>query len=475
MSAARARGRTTAGRARTQQRIELARTAAKPLLRGVDHGEPIVVRAEHVGAPRQNTRWVEPFLDANRDQLRRMDFRIDVAFAGELCVKLQPGNKIGAVPLASPATRKIVAGLVVHPRFEWGGLGDVMGRIGFAVEPRIGGGRLVPGSAREVPPWLVAGPVLRRIQALLVRLRRSFVLRSEVRTSPRGQIEWNRYAREFYARGQWHHLPCLFTEPDNDPRLLANVRWTLDRISDSLALIAPTPLGRSLLMLAATLLDSAGPGPRMRPGDGFGGGLGSELLAMAVEAMGWIADERGLGGSRALDGLSWDLAVDTLWEAWVASLMETVGPRLGFSVRKGDRVEHRLDWHGPVRSMRSLRPDVELVAESRVVRIDAKYKRHLLQLVRTSWRDVSAETQSAHRADLHQALAYAAIGTATNVDTVLAYPVHPDAEPIAPSVAHVGAGSRRVRVFLVGLPFGIKSRSIEERLVADWRAMLRLP
>jgi hypothetical protein len=35
--------------------------------------------------------------------------------------------------------------------------------------------------------------------------------------------------------GRWSTLPCHFPDPDDDPALLAAVRWTLDRLDDDLA------------------------------------------------------------------------------------------------------------------------------------------------------------------------------------------------------------------------------------------------
>jgi hypothetical protein len=45
----------------------------------------------------------------------------------------------GAVPLVGPTTRRVVAGILVEPRFRW---------------PAVSGSALVPGSARDVPPWI---------------------------------------------------------------------------------------------------------------------------------------------------------------------------------------------------------------------------------------------------------------------------------------------------------------------------------
>ena len=81
-----------------------------------------------------------------------------------------------------------------------------------------------------------------------------------------------------------------------------------------------------------------------------------------------------------------------------------------------------LRWVGPVRSMGSLAPDVELRGAERVVWIDAKYKPHLQLLAHRGWSGVSEEIRREHRADLHQALAYASLVDVAQVDTLLLYP-----------------------------------------------------
>ena len=367
-----------------------------------------------------------------------------------------------------------MAGLLIAPRFRWTHLGDVIGRLGFAVEPSLGGGPLVPGSAREVPPWLLAGPVLSRLEALLSRRRRDFVPREEYRRTPRGRINWSRYASTSLATGRWDLLPCSFSEPDDDPKMMAAVRWTLSRVANSLVSLAPTPIGHTLLKRTARLLEEAGPGARTRPGPDWLSSFGGAWVHEALEAMGWVTQERGLGGSRSLNGLAWDLAIETVWEAWVSLLMSRLGPHLGLTTLSGLEVRHGIQWRGTLKSMGALIPDVGLRGPRRVIWVDAKYKAHLAQLSRTSWPRLSEKIREAHRADLHQALAYAAIANVDNVDTVLAYPISPndDQRSIPTAIANLTAGRRRVRLVLAGLPFGFRSPTHEDSVIAHWRNVL---
>jgi 5-methylcytosine-specific restriction endonuclease McrBC regulatory subunit McrC len=123
--------------------------------------------------------------------------------------------------------------------------------------------------------------------------------------------------------------------------------------------------------------------------------------------------------------------------------------------------------------MGALAPDVGLLGGERVVWLDAKYKAHLSLLARHGWAGVSEVVRDGHRADLHQALAYAALADVDRVDTVLLYPHlgHTDAPPPA-AVATLASGRRRVRLVLGGLPFGFRTPEQSMMAVKTWRNLL---
>ena len=101
------------------------------------------------------------------------------------------------------------------------------------------------------------------------------------------------------------------------------------------------------------------------------------------------------------------------------------------------------------------------------------YKAHLTLLARHGWTGVSELVRNAHRADLHQALAYAALADVDRVDTVLLYPHLGQSEAPPPSaVATVAAGRRRVRLVLGGLPFGFRTPARSAAALKSWRDLL---
>ncbi len=462
-----ARGRTARGRARSA-RAQVP--AARPLLRTTDEGEPIRIGPEVIQA--QGDRWVDPFLTANRPALQRLGLTPEVHSSGGLHMLLRPSGRIGAVPLVAPASRRVAAGVLVSPRFRWSALGEVLSGVGFSVAPTLGGGALVPGSAREVPSWLIAGPVVRRLETLLSRRRSAFIPRLESRATPRGRVDWGAWVRRQVPVGRWTSLPCEFSDLADDPELMAAVRWTLVRLVEDLRPHATTVPGRVLTDRVRALQYDIGEGPLRRPSTTFAPAF-EGFVADALEAMGWVADERGLGGARALDGLAWDLEIADVWEAWVRSFAGALAPQLGMRPPGPGENRRPLRWEGGVSSMGSLAPDVGLFGDQRVVWIDAKYKAHLSLLGRHGWRGVTDAVRDAHRADLHQALAYAALVDVDRVDTVLLYPhLGQDDAPPPAAVATVASGRRRVRLVLGAIPFGFRTPGRADATVRSWRALL---
>jgi hypothetical protein len=414
-------------------------------LRARNHGDPIVVTATVLGV---TGRWLEPFLVANEPALPRLDVRHEIRGYPELSVVLTPGARIGAVPLIRPDARRAAVGLLVEPRFAWPAIGAVFDALGFTVPPTLGGGPLVPGSAREVPPWVLAGPIIERLAALLFHRRRGIVERHETRASPRGRVDWTRWASAHVARGAWRSFPCRFTEPDDDPDLIASVRWKLARLEEGLAIVAWSPPARHLLGRAAELRLAVGPGASRRPATSFpraeSGWVGAALEAISLGRRGARPRRRSHPRRPRLGPLH----------------RRRLGS-LGRRRRRRPRPPPRPRGH-PVPG--SPPPPLNWAGwrgPDRVIWLDAKYKRHFALLARRGWSGLDDRVRDEHRADLHQALAYAALADAPQVDTVLVYPDEAREGHRPAAVATVTTGRRRVRLVLASVPFGF--RGVEEK------------
>jgi hypothetical protein len=457
--------------------------AALPLKKLPDQGGETELSHDEIGAP-DRADWTNSFLSANRDELERLAIATRIGVRdGRTHVVLTSSDRVGAIPIRSPITRKIIGGILVEPRFGWQSIGQVLGDVGFRVEPKIGGLALVPGSAREVPPWVLAGPVVARVAALVARMNRTFVQTTVEREMPRGTVNWNLYAGRALPSGKWTSFQCSYSELCNDPELVAALRWTLRRVRQDLEPAIELLVARRLLERIDDLLRELGLGPVRRPGLGEleASTFAPEWLRLAVEAVGWVRDERGLGGARSLDGLPWSLPVNSLWEAWVEAFLHSLAMRLGgrlFTAREGS-TRRPLVWRTHTRSLGHLAPDFLLELPGRSVWIDAKYKDHLRRLTVQDWSVLPQDLRESHRADLHQALAYAMLSESRCVDTFLVYPSLVGSggdlrttEPLS-ALAELVAGERHVRLGLGSIPFGFQGPAHRESVVSGWERSLR--
>ncbi len=382
--------------------------------------------------------WGTAFQGANASTLQALDVQTDFfPEKGEIALRLTAGGTIGAVPLFAPDTRRTSGGLVVKPRFGWSGIGRILHRIGWSAAPDLLPFPLVPGSAREVPPWVIAGPVLRRLEALLNEFRKGFHLCETVPTFPRGQILWNRYIREEAARGSFHRLPCRY--PDLGPDLLIQsyARWGLEKVRASLLGESPSDiLVEKLLELAEKLLLTVREVPSKEPSAGFIdrllriGFAHSEAFLSGLESLRWLQEDRGLAETAQSDGLSWRIQMPELFELWVGQILQVWSRNFGGIVLSGKEGRTRLplSWRpGAARALSSLVPDFLVRAGGKVFIVDAKYKAHFEKMEFGDWNDFTEQAMETHRQDVHQVLAYAAAQEAEEISAILAYPVRKSA------------------------------------------------
>ena len=449
------------------------------LLEATDHGHPVTIppanfcqRSDDWGS------YADTFVRFNAESLKALDVRVEISSsANGMTVVLVPGERAGAAPLRSGLTGRVVGGLLVRPRFGWPGVGQILQETGWHASPELLNLPMVPGSAREVPPWVLAGPVLTRLEALLRSMSPGYVQDEEVLSRPRGHILWKQYLTNSMVRGDWHHVPCRFPDLAMDPLLRRHIRWALEKLHRSLLGAGGSdPVALSLIALAIRLIESlADVAPLMPRREEIekrviGSRIVGQALRRGIEAIGWIVDERGLGGGSERDGLAWALHLEKLWENYVEGVYRREAADTGGDVRVGRLGEtvFPLEWSDPThRTLGHLVPDIVIRRGRSVQVVDAKYKAHLAEVDDMGWRKFEEETREAHRADLHQVLAYASLYEAEEITATLVYPLrlstflslrerHRDR-----SFADLLHGGRRVRLELRGLPFGFQHAASE--------------
>lgn len=444
-----------------------------PLYKAVDNGSGVPLDSRVFCASEQGEwgRAFESFRRLNGEALHALN--LSLKFAGSMrgpVLLVHPADRIGAIPLRSTTSGHVVAGFVVSPRFGWSGIGSVLSHSGWHAAPNILSLPLVPGSGREVPPWVLAGPVIARLEALLKGLVRGFDFCEDVRTSPRGTIRWAAYARRALPTGRWHHVPSRYPELANDPLLRGAVRWTLERVIQELALaVGRDRVATELRTQASRLLSIVSdvvpvyPKPEMIARLARRDPLLEQVVGSGLQAIGWVRDERGLGGGRQMDGLAWALPLDRLWEEHVAAHVSRSVRLEGGTVRLGRRGETLvpLRWSSSIhRSLGSLVPDIVVTRPESVWIVDAKYKAHMADLDDVGWRSMADQVRDSHRADLHH---YGALFDAPSITVTLAYPLQPETwhslklRGLDRSAADLHDGGRHVRLELWGLPFAAGS------------------
>jgi hypothetical protein len=464
---------SSASKAKPRRR---ARTRTLPqqgkLYRAGDNGPGVEVDPSVFGGSSEEGwgRAYESFRRLNDDAFAALGVvpRFESVTRGPV-LTLWPGGRVGAIPLRSGTSGHVVAGYVVRPRFGWSGVGSILSETGWHSAPNILSMPLVPGSGREVPPWVLAGPVIARLRALLEQLKRGFDFKENTTQAPRGTIEWRQYLNTSLPTGRWHHVPCRYPDLSTDPILRGAIRWTLERVLEELGLVGGADrvalgLRTDAIRLLEQLSDVARVYPRAELIGRMSGGdpLLAQTVRSGLEAIGWVRDERGLGGGRQMDGLAWSLPLDQLWEDHVAARVHEQVRQEGGVLRLGRRGETviPLHWSDPThRSLGHLVPDMVVTRPASVWIVDAKYKAHFAELDEAGWRQMADEIRERHRADVHQVLAYSALFDVPEVTATLAYPLRRDtweslhARGLDRTVADIYSSSRHVRLELWGMPF----------------------
>ena len=251
----------------------------------------------------QIARLADQFVDLNHDAFHQLELVVEPHYRDSTIeLDIHAGTRIGAIPLISPTSGRHDYGLVVRPRFDWPGIGPILGATGWRVIPAPLSMPLLPRSERRVPPWLLSTIVLFRLKTLLAQLQRRFEIVAQERSSPRGTIDWNRYVRRQISRARFLDVPCRFPELQENQDLRAAIRFALEKQLRSLESqrIAGSFV-RELIEMCRGLIDQVRDvAPREPLPTTFQAwrqsALRTDVFRRGLEAIEWTAQERGSQG-----------------------------------------------------------------------------------------------------------------------------------------------------------------------------------
>ncbi len=451
----------------------VTRLPARFLLRGQPSRDP----------SSQIARLADQLVDLNQDALRQLDLIVEPHYRNSTIeLDIHAGTRIGAIPLISPTSGRHDYGLVVRPRFDWPGIGPILGATGWRVIPAPLSMPLLPRSERRVPPWVLSTIVVFRLKRLLDQLDRRFEITMEERSSPRGTIDWGRYLHHQISRARFLEVPCSFPALQMDRDLRAAIRFALEKQLRSLE--SQRLAGffvRELIETCRGLIDQVRDVSAREPLPTTfqvwqRGTLRTDVFHRGVEAIEWTAEERGLAGTSDLQGLPWAMSMEQFFEAWVETLMSHVARRIGGIVRSGRERQTvvPLNWDPPyLGSQKSLVPDVVIERDDVTVIVDAKYKEHWEEMQRRRWTDLEEELRERHRADLLQVLAYSTVAQKPKVLVCLAYPCNEkrwlslQTRNLLLHRASLPLTQRRVDLVLVAFPLSTRLISEAVTLMAE--------
>ena len=416
-----------------------------------------------------------------------LDVRIEHSYDGsDLQLRIRSGNAVGAIPLVSPSTARPDYGLVVQPRFPWAGVGPMLSEMGWRIAPTPLRLPLLRRSERRVPPWVLSSMILLRLKALLDSLDRRFEITTEVRSAPRGSVQWTSYANRSLPRANFLSIPCTFPDLRDDRLLKGAIRHAVER--QLRALESQREHGtfiHTLIEAAEQLLRRVQSVPPYMPSTVTLGAwmqrpMRSEPFVNGLQAIEWTVEERGLAGLSDLEGIPWTLPMDRFFEAWVETVFRLVALRTGGQIRTGRKREtvHAMNWEPPyLGSQKSMVPDLWLEWPSTTLIVDAKYKRHWEELQRRTWINVEEEIREHHRNDLLQVLAYANLARTPRVIACLVYPCSAeDWRSLGERQrlfhrAELTAGARSISLWLTAVPMATALESIATRLAGSLRPL----
>jgi 5-methylcytosine-specific restriction endonuclease McrBC regulatory subunit McrC len=435
----------------------------------------------------QAARLADQFITQNAPLFQLLEVSIQRDYDGrDVLLHIDSGSAIGAVPLVSPLTARPDFGLVIQPRFPWAGIGPMLAEMGWMISPTPLRLPLLKRSERRVPPWVLSFMVLARLKALLDRLERRFELTTEVRSAPKGNIDWTRYATRQLPRGNFLSVPCTFPDLRDDRHLKGAIRFAIEKQLRSIETQHQQgAFIHRLIALAESLLRKVDAVPSRRPVKPdverwLRRPMRTDSFIEGLQAIDWTVEERGLAGLSDLEGIPWTMPMERFFEAWVETVMRSVARQMSGALKAGRLREtvSPLAWDPPyLGSQRSLIPDMILELEGTSFIIDAKYKRHWEELQQGAWYEQSTALHERHRADLLQVLAYANLASTANIVCCLVYPCSQGTwESLAKRgrlfhQAELPNRERRVRVWLTAIPMGASANSIAVPFGKQMRSM----
>jgi len=269
-------------------------------------------------------------------------------------LKVISSNKIGAIPILSLKNHKPMCGIYVEPNLSWEGFGDVCSLIGWPLVPTIiDEDEKVPGGNKSVPPWLLAGPIIRSFYKALERPGRNYTKREEALSLVKGSINFEKYIENNLASGEWQKIPCEYDDLSLDCKYHQYVLAIVDHLLNDLQEVKQFSTSKDLIVMGKIIKKKLGNTkpifPRLIDIERLHFRGVWNKYKKGFDYSKWLLAQKGLGGPDAGEGLPWAICSEELYELWVGYVVKqwsnSIGALMKASFNKSSILP--VDWDIP--------------------------------------------------------------------------------------------------------------------------------
>lgn len=422
------------------------------------------------------------FLNLNKKYLDALGLTISLTSKdGRGYLKVTSSNMIGAIPILSLKNNDVVCGIYVEPNLSWSGFGDVCDLIGWPLVPTIiDETEKVPGGNKSIPPWLLAGPIIRSFHSALKRPGKNYVNRKEELSLVKGNIDYEKYIENNLASGKWQKMPCEYDDLSlncqHHQHILAIVNKLLNDLQRSRQYNSSNKdLIRLGKIISKKLEDVTPILPRLIDIDRLSFRGVWNKYKEGFDYSKWLLTQKGLGGPDDGGGLPWKICSEELYELWVGYIAQKWSKLVGAIIKTSSNRSSiiPIDWNIQYeKTMSYLLPDFTCEKNDEVWIFDAKYKNLLEDLINHRWDQLEDYMKDSHRSDFHQILAYSSAFAQRHIISILAYPFdYTEEKEDLIKYTRIGKfshdGNRNVWVVLLPIPMGHKTVGGLNRVVQE--------
>ncbi len=338
-------------------------------------------------------------------------------YDNELKVYFRSENYIGAIPIKSPETGKLIGDFLVYPRFVSGKdkfleYTDLISIIGNSLAPEFNNELDLVTNINFKPPLYFEAIKFIDILFEVAKLPWKKFKNEPIRTqSYKGNIDWESLANNDFNPEAKFNIPTrlnILTQNHND---YARIKYVFNIVrSDLFSDRTPIEI-RNKVLDKVSFLDQ-----KLKFIDALKASH-IDIIKTDFSAVQLLKKQANvILGSKFVLQKAWRIDYSKVFEKVIQYIFKEVSKEIGGSVFDNYRI-YKTNASSNLWELKYLEPDIVFNRNNEIYFIDAKYKAHLLN--RYSNSDFLKDE---FRRDLHQILAYSSFNQAKNKLSFLCYP-----------------------------------------------------